>query len=110
MSDSATPWTVSHQAPQSMGFPRQEYWSGLPFPVSPLAGRFFTTGPPGGPVYFVVVWSTKYSPTLRDPKDCSTLGFSVLHYLNGICTLMLTECVMLSSDTPGMHNKVPVSS
>ena len=47
-------------APLSMGFPRQEYWSGLPFPspgdlpssrvesVSPaLAGEFFTTEPPG---------------------------------------------------------------
>ena len=55
----ATPWTVAHQAPLSMGFSRQEYWSGLPCPplgalphpgieptslVSPaLAGRFFTT-------------------------------------------------------------------
>ena len=28
----STPWTVGHQAPPSMGFPRQEYWSGLPFP------------------------------------------------------------------------------
>ena len=28
----ATPWTVVHQAPPSMGFSRQEYWSGLPFP------------------------------------------------------------------------------
>ena len=28
----ATPWTVAHQAPLSMGFSRQEYWSGLPFP------------------------------------------------------------------------------
>ena len=28
----ATPWTVAHQAPPSMGFSRQEYWSGLPFP------------------------------------------------------------------------------
>ena len=27
-----TSWTVAHQAPLSMGFPRQEYWSGLPFP------------------------------------------------------------------------------
>ena len=27
----ATPWTVAHQAPPSMGFYRQEYWSGLPF-------------------------------------------------------------------------------
>ena len=46
-----------------MGFPRQEYWSGLPFPspgdlpdpgikpVSPVgAGRFFTTEPPGKPM------------------------------------------------------------
>ena len=29
---SATPWTVAYQAPPSMGFSRQEYWSGLPFP------------------------------------------------------------------------------
>ena len=28
----ATPWTVACQAPLSMGFSRQEYWSGLPFP------------------------------------------------------------------------------
>ena len=55
----APPWTVARQAPPSMEFSRQEYWSGLPFPppgylpdpeiepaslVSPaLAGRFFTT-------------------------------------------------------------------
>ena len=53
------PWTVAHQSPLPMGFSRQEYWSGLPFPTpenlpdpgielmslaSPaLAGRFFTT-------------------------------------------------------------------
>ena len=59
----ATPWTVAHQAPLSMEFSRQEYWSRLPFctsedlpnpgiePVflaSPaLAGGFFTTVPPG---------------------------------------------------------------
>ena len=51
-----TSWTVVSQAPLSMRFPRQEYWSGLPFPspgdlpdlgiepVAPtMAGRFFTT-------------------------------------------------------------------
>ena len=56
----ATPWTVVPQASLSMGFPRQEYWSGLPFPppgdlsnsgikpASPvLAGGFVTTEPPG---------------------------------------------------------------
>ena len=57
VSDSlTTPWTVARQAPLSIGFSRQEYWSGLPFPslwdlpnleigpASPaLAGGFFTT-------------------------------------------------------------------
>ena len=59
----ATPWTVAHQAPLSIGFSRQEYWSGLPCPPpvnlpwprdqthiscgSYLAGRFFTAEPPG---------------------------------------------------------------
>ena len=51
-----TPWTVAHQAPLSMGFSSQEYWSGLPCPpqedlsdpgIEPLnpasAGRLFTT-------------------------------------------------------------------
>ena len=28
----ATPWTIAHHAPQSVGFSRQEYWSGQPFP------------------------------------------------------------------------------
>ena len=56
-----TLWTVTRQAPLSMGFSRQEYWSGLPFsspgdpdpgiePVSPaLVGGLFTTEPPGKP-------------------------------------------------------------
>ena len=67
----ATPWTVAYQASLSMGFPRQEYWSGLPLPspediptpgieptslASPiLAGIFFTTVPPKK--YFLLVLS-----------------------------------------------------
>ena len=30
----ATPWTIAHKSTLSMGFPRQEHWSGLPFPSS----------------------------------------------------------------------------
>ena len=42
MSDSfSTPWTVAHQTPLSMGFPRQEYWSGVPFP-SPIGSLLNT--------------------------------------------------------------------
>ena len=56
-------WTIDCQASLALESPRQEYWSGLPFPspgdlpnsgVKPMylaspaiAGRFFTTGPPG---------------------------------------------------------------
>ena len=32
VSDSVIPWTIAYQFPLSMGFSRQEYWSGLPFP------------------------------------------------------------------------------
>ena len=62
-----SPWTVAHQAPLSVEFFRQEYWSGLPFRLpgdllhpetkptsfeSPaLASGFFTTVPPGKPPY-----------------------------------------------------------
>ena len=62
----ATQSTVAHQAPVSMGFPRQESWSELPFPspgdlpnpgiepASPaLAGGLFTTESPGKPILIV---------------------------------------------------------
>ena len=109
MNDSfATPWTVALQDPLSMGFPRQEYWSGLPFlspgdllepgiapPTSPtLAGRFFTAEPPGQPViykylYIIVFifdsvqfsWVSQSRPTLCNPMDCSTPGLPVHHQL-----------------------------
>ena len=37
----ATPWTAAHQAPPSMGFPRQEYWSGVPLPSPYMVSRLF---------------------------------------------------------------------
>ena len=69
----ASLWTAARQAPLSVGFPRQEYWIGLPFPsledlpgpgselLSPVfAGRFFTTEPPGKP---------RHTPTLTPFKE-----------------------------------------
>ena len=57
-----TPWTVAYQAPPSMGFSRQEYWSGVPFPspgdlpkpgIKPSSPAFqldaLTSEPPGKP-------------------------------------------------------------
>ena len=82
VSDSATPWTVAHQAPLSMGFSRQEYWSGLPCPPpgdlpdpriepasltsSALAGRFLTTRG---------TWET-----LADQKPPANARCSILHF------------------------------
>ena len=67
------PWTVACQAPLSIEFSRQEYWSGLPFPTpgdlhvpgikpaspeSPaLAGRSLTTEPPGKSLKYDVTYS-----------------------------------------------------
>ena len=75
LSNSVTPWTAAHQVPLSMGFFRQEYWSGVSFPfpgdlsnsgiepaslASPtLAGRFFTTVPPGKATGSIFKWSQK---------------------------------------------------
>ena len=66
-----TPWTVAHEVPLSMGFSKQEYWSGLPFPppgdlpdpgIEPssleppaLADRFFTTVPAGKSC--MIIWT-----------------------------------------------------
>ena len=79
----ATPWTVAPQAHLSMGFSRQEYWSGLPVPpsgdlpdpgikpMSPtLAGVFFTTEPPGKPI-----WATGHFifSVNKSPPPCTDL-------------------------------------
>ena len=72
--NSASPWTVACQAPLSMGFPQQEYWSRLPFPspgdlpdpgikpvsfASPaLAGGFITTAPLGKPFLYLLFANT----------------------------------------------------
>ena len=66
---SATPWTVAYQAPPSMEFSRQEYWSGLPFPspgylpdpgIEPgsptLQADALSSEPPGKP-FLVLVWA-----------------------------------------------------
>ena len=96
-----------------MGFLRQEYWSGLPFPspgdlpnpgktVSPaLAGRFFTTESPGKPfTHFTYLYITAATAakslqsclTLCDPMDCSLPGFSV----HGILQARTLKWVVIS--------------
>ena len=97
MSDSfVTPWTVAPQVPLSMGFPRQEYWSGLPFPslrelpnpgikpASPaLAGGFFTNEPPRKPSTSVLLFvKMMYKPL----SLITSLGLSFYFCKPLICT------------------------
>ena len=95
---SATPWTVAYQAPSSIGFSRQEYWSGLPFPSpgdlpdpgielgSPaLQADALTSEPPGKPKVkslscvqlFVTLWTIAYQAPL-------SMGFSRQRYWSGL--------------------------
>ena len=102
-----TPWTIAHQAPLSMRFSRQDYWSGLPFPspgdlpdprikpVSPaLAGRFFTTELPGKAIWYCIYRYeselTQWCLTLCDLMDLP--GSSV----HGIFQARILEWVAIS--------------
>ena len=82
----ATPWTVAHQAPLSMGFPRQEYWSGLPCSlpgdildpgIEPMCllhwqEDSFNTGKPD--LLYATAKSLQSCPTLCNPTDSSPPG------------------------------------
>ena len=84
----ATPWTVAHQASPSMGFSRQEYWSGLPFPSpgdlpypgteprSPtLEADTLTSEPPGKP------WCLNYNYSVSKAKEGFASGSVVKNLL-----------------------------
>ena len=68
-----TPWTVAYEAPPSMGFSMQEYWSGLPFP-SP--GHGFMNPPVNVEAHILLALPKMYmitSTQFRNPKDISCL-------------------------------------
>ena len=104
-----TPWTTACQAPLSIGFSRQEYWSGLPCPppgdlpnpcllFPELAGRFFTLRHLGSPVNITCkihyqVARAQLCPTLWDPKDCSWSGYSI----HGIFPARIPGWIAISS-------------
>ena len=74
-------WTVVHQTPLTMGFLRQKYWRGLPFPppedlpnpeIEPespaLAGGFFTTQPPGKPMANICIYEIITTIIMMNPR------------------------------------------
>ena len=104
----ATPHTVAPQASLSMGFPRQEYWSGLTFPtqgglpdpgIKPmsleLAGSFFTTEPPGKPLMPAwrnsgwFSWNPIWTPSPHQSLPLAGTNFRRLGCQAGYCEVPL---------------------
>ena len=109
--DSAAPWTVAHQAPLSLGFSRQEYWRGLPFPspgdlpdpatepgVSCIAGRFFT------------IWASREAPC-KPFKSIYALELCFSNYVNRNHLKILLNCRLISRSGGGTWDSAfPTSS
>ena len=76
----ATPWTVAHQAPLSMGFPRQEHWSGLPFPS---LGNLPNPGIEPGPLMSLAL-TDGFSPTEPPEKAPVWAAIMKYHRLDGL--------------------------
>ena len=78
VSDSATPWTAAYQAPPSMGFSRQEYWSGLPLPAP------------------VTLWQID-GKTMETVTDFLFLGSKIT--ADGDCSHEIKRCLLLGRKT-----------
>ena len=119
----ATPWTITHQAPLSMEFSWQEYWSGLPFPtpgdlpnpgikcVSPALTGFFTTASPGKPKveYYSTIKKNVFNSVLKrwnlEPITQNEVG----QKFRSVARSGLTLCDPMDCSTPGfpVHHQLP---
>ena len=79
-----TPWTVSHQAPLSMEFFRQEYWSGSPFPSSGISP---TQESNPGPLHCRQIFPFRLLHNIEQSSLCYAVGSYLLSILNtAMCT------------------------
>ena len=126
---SATQWIVAHQATLSMEFSRQEYWSGLSFPlkdlpdtgikhaslVSPtLGGRFFTTMPPRKPMCYPHLYSPSLSFTSLAKEgqamwrllqlDCARISWHV--HMPKLSQELLNLCFLATQQSHAQHQCV----
>ena len=84
---------AAHQAPLSLGFSRQEHWSGLPFPSPMHESEKWK-------------WSRSVVSTLSDPMDCSPPGSSI----HGIFQARVLEWSAIAFSAHGHHHMVKLKS
>ena len=119
----ATPWTVAHQTPPSMGFSKQEYWSRLPFPspedlpdtgIKPrsptLQADALTSEPPGtshNAMWYCADWMTWHWPQIRIFVLAFTSSQHHTVYLSIFPKELGTLSVLLTALSPRLtHTKV----
>ena len=101
-----TPWTAAYQAPPSMGFSRQEYWSGVPLPSPQMAARWqvlfpefpqrspFTSGggiTGGWDIFCLLMWQEIFH--LSDPWHLLTLPMT-----------LVSPCIQCLQDFQGLFS------
>ena len=119
----ATPWTVAYQTSPSMGFSRQEYWSGLPFPSpwdlpdpgiepgsSALRADALTSEPKNS--HFQTLLRDSVSSSSHEFKKTWVLKFSFLKLIYNICSVQFSLWVVSDSLRPheSQHARPPYSS
>ena len=128
-----TPWTVAHQAPLSMGFPRKEYWIGLLpllqeiFPTQglypTLAGGFSATGPHGKPFLynissvqslsyvqlFMTPWIATHQASLSITNSRSSLKLTSIKSVMPSSHLILCRPLLLLPPIPPTSESFPMN-
>ena len=101
----ATPWTVACQAPLSVGFSRQEYWSGLPFP-SPVDAGSLTFGSSAFSKSSLNIWKFSVHVLLKPCLENFEHYFASMRWVQLCCSLnILWHCLSL-----GLEWKLTISS
>ena len=88
-----TPWTAAYQAPPSMGFARQEYWSGLPLPSPNMLSRLVITFLPRNK-RLLISWLQSPSAVILEPQKIKSITVtivspSICHEVMGLNVMIL---------------------
>ena len=120
-----TLWTLAHQAPSSVGFPRQAYWNGLPFSYpgdlpdpgielrSLLQAYSLPSEPPGNPIYeilpyirYIYIYMYILFQILFNYRLLQDTEYSFLCYTLGSC-LSILYIVVCSCESPILNLSLP---